>query len=270
MWLLTENAGGGSEQGRAHDPRLTDSAGQPWAGRSFDANTFSGDTGEAPERLIEALRRFRAADVGQPEVIEALRDARLLVPLVAHAGEMGEDAHGRLHDKTQELSLVTVSAPDGRLVLPAFTSTAAMARWNPLARPIPTPARRAALAAASEDTPLMVLDPTSDTEFAVRRPMLRAIAEGSAWLHPAEDPDVATRFVASVTDERAVRSLGLADGDPNAKLAGPQLRVELALEPGLDQQSLGELLSRLQARWQQDELLAERVDSLGVRLVTAG
>ena len=252
-----------------HDARRTDSAGNPWAGRAFDANSFAGDAGEAPERLLDALRRFRQRELGQNDVLEAVREVRLLVPLVAHAGEHGVNEHGRRIDKTQELSLVTVSAPDGRLVLPVFTSTAAMSRWNPAARPIPATARRAALAASAEDTPLMVLDPTSDTEFVFRRPMLRAIAEGEPWIHPAIDVEMQRRFDRSREGVDVVLAFRLHDGDPTARLAGPQLIIELILRPGLDKEELAMILAQLQERWRTDELIAERVDSLGVRLTSA-
>jgi hypothetical protein len=207
--------------------------------------------------------------VGQRDVLEAVRDARLLVPLVAHAGETGFDEHGRLHDKTQELSLVTVTSPDGRRVQPAFTSTEAMAAWNKDARPIPTAARRVALAAAAEDTPLVVLDPTSDTEFAFRHPMIRAIAEGSAWSPAVEDAELTAEFVAAVRDEIVVRGLRLEAGDPDARLAGPDVVVVLSLEAGLAKEQLDALLARIQSRWQASALIAERVDALGVRLVAA-
>ncbi|MEA9985300.1 SseB family protein, partial [Subtercola sp. RTI3] len=187
-----------------------DSAGQPWAGRHFDTNSFAGDDGRAPEQLIEALTLFRAGEASQADVLDAVRDARLLVPLVAHAGETDTDSHGRTIDKTQELSIVTVQAPDGRTALPAFTSTAAMAAWNPKARPIPTAARRVALAAAGESTDLMILDPTSATEFAVRRPALWALAQGTEWHVPFDDPAVVAEFAASVAGESAVASLALS------------------------------------------------------------
>jgi hypothetical protein len=212
------------------------------------------------------VRRFREGSLAQADVVEAVRDVRLLVPLVARVGELGVDEHGRRFDKTQELSLVTVAAPDGRRVLPVFTSTQAMSAWNPSARPIPAASRRAALAAAGEDTPLMVLDATSDTEFVFRRPMLRAIAEDSPWMHPADDPVVLESFARSVEPETSVLSVRLVDGDSTARLAGPQLIVELALVPGLTRSELDELLETVQRRWQSDETIAERVDSLGVRL----
>jgi hypothetical protein len=265
-WRLTEHAEGHPH----HDARTTDSAGQPWAGRSFDANFFAGDSGDAPERLIEALRRFRASELEQADVLEAVREVRLLVPLVAHAGETGVDEHGRRFDKTQELSLVTVSAPDGRRVLPVFTSTEAMAAWNPAARPIPASARRAALAAAGEDTPLMVLDATSSTEFVFRRPMLRAIAEGAPWVHPQRDQRIVSDFDRSISAMPAVRTVRILDGDPDARLSGPQVVVELGLVPHLTQGQLDEVLAGLQQRWQSSEAIADGVDSLGVRLVEAG
>lgn len=199
-------------------------------------------------------------------MVEAVRDVRLLVPLVAHAGETGLDAHGRRFDKTQELSLVTVSAPDGRRVLPVFTSTEAMSAWNPGARPIPASARRAALAAAGEDTPLMVLDPTSDTEFVFRRPMLRAIAEAAPWVHPSVDPRIGAEFERSIAAQRRVRTLRLRDGDPDARLSGPQLVVELGLEPGLTRDDLHVVLASLQQAWQESETIAVGVDSMTVRL----
>jgi hypothetical protein len=262
MWHLTDpHADGTSVPG--------DSAGQPWAGRHFDANHYSGDAGQAPERLIEALRRFRSSEVGQADVIDAVRDARLLVPLVAHAGETGVDEHGRLHDKTQELSLVTVTAPDGRKVQPAFTSTETMAAWNPKARPIPADARRVALAAAGEGTPLLVLDPTSETEFAFRASALRAVAEGTPWLAPGDDDVLAAAFLAGLEGETLVRRMRLEAGDPTARLVGPEVIVVLGLAPGLGQGELNALVQRAQARWQSSALIAERVDSLGVRLVPA-
>src|SRR5690606_14137168 len=97
-------------------------------------------------------------------VVDAFRNARLLIPLVAEAGDEGVNDRGVRVDKTQELSIVTVGGPDGRAVLPVFSSVATMAAWNDAARPVPADGRRVALAAASEGTDLVVIDPTSRTE----------------------------------------------------------------------------------------------------------
>ncbi|MFB2582075.1 SseB family protein [Herbiconiux sp. P15] len=218
--------------------------------------------------MLDALSRFHAADAGPETVVDALRGVRLLVPLVAHAGEEGVTDAGLRVDKTQELSLVTVSGPGGRTVLPAFTSVTAMSAWNPTARPIPVDARRAALAAASEGTELIVLDPGSPTEFALRRPAVWALAQGEPWIPAPRDPDVIDAFEFAARDEPAVAGIRLVDGDPEARLQGHEVIAVLALVPGLDQQSLDTLMARLQHQWAADPLIASRVDSLAIRLTT--
>ncbi|MFB2586114.1 SseB family protein [Herbiconiux liukaitaii] len=244
----------------------TDSAGQPWKGRTFESHASETDDGSAPQVVLDALSRFHAADAGPETVVDALRGVRLLVPLVAHAGEEGVTDAGLRVDKTQELSLVTVSGPGGRTVLPAFTSVTAMSAWNPKARPIPVDARRAALAAASEGTELIVLDPGSPTEFALRRPAVWALAQGEPWIPAPDDPDVAEAFEVSIRSEPAVAGIRAVAGDPQARLRGPELLVVLALVPGLDKETLDQLVQRLQARWAESAVIAERVDSLGVRV----
>jgi len=251
----------------AHTPGgHADSAGVPWEGRAFHENPAADDDGAADSRLIEAVRRFRAREVGAPEVVEAMRAARLLVPLVAVAGDHGVGPHGQTVDKTQELSLVTLEGPDGRSVLPAFSSVETMRRWNAQARPIPAEAARIALAAASEGSDAIVLDAGSDTEFAVRRTAYLALATGAPWTPSYADAALLDAFLGSVAPEPAVHMLRLAAGDPDARLAGPELLVQLSLEPGLDQEALNALLLRLQERWAVDELIADRVDSIALKL----
>ncbi len=241
-----------------------DSAGIPWEGRRFHDNPAAGDDGSAPERLVEAIRRLRADEVGIQDVVAVLHEERLLVPLVAEAGDEGIGPHGQKVDKTQELSIVTVQGPDGRAVLPAFSSVEAMRRWDAWARPIPIQASRIALAAASEGTPLVVVDPGSETQLVVRRPALAALATGQAWTPSFEDDEVAAAFGDSTAGERGVLAIGLAPGDPRALLAGPELVVVLQLaEQSPDDRQ--ELLTRLQERWAADRLIADRVDSIAVR-----
>jgi hypothetical protein len=255
MWPATR--GGGA----------SDSAGQPWSGRHFEANTNAGDDGSAPEHLVEAIRRFRLRELGEADVVDALRSSRLLIPLVAHLGADGLTDHG--HEKSQELSIVTVVGPDGRTVLPAFTSVAAMSAWNPRARPIPAEATRVALAAAHEQTDLVVIDATSATEFAIRRPALWALANDQPWTPSYLDEAVLDAIAAAAVGEPAARSVALAPGDPDARLASAELVVQLSLAPGLAEAELAALLATLQQRWAESPVIAERVDSMRVQLLTA-
>jgi hypothetical protein len=249
---------------------LTDSAGTPWAGRHFEEREPSSDDGSAPEVLAQALAGFLAGETGEAAVVDAARECRLLVPLIANLGASGVSEHGGLFDKRAELSIVTVAGPDGRDVLPVFTAVDAMQRWNPKARPVPAEGIRVAVAAASEHTDLVVIDPTSPTEFAIRRPALWAMAQSLPWTPSYLDPEVLAAFVASAQPEPAVLAVQIAPGDPTARLTGPELAVHLVLTDGLAPSQLDAVLTRLQQRWSMSEVIADRVDSLGVHLSPAG
>lgn len=246
-----------------------DSAGVPFEGRVFHANEAAADDGSADPRIVEAVRRFRAREVEVAEVLAVLSAVRLLVPLLTERGDEGVGAHGQIVDKTQELALVTVAGPDGRAVLPVFTSVDAMRTWDPVARPIPVAATRAALAAAADELGAIVVDPGSEGEFVVRRTAFQAVATEAPFAPGHADERVLAEFVASTAGESAVRGVRLASGDPEARFAGPELLVHLTLEPGLDREALDALLARLGEAWAASELIADRVDSIGLRLESA-
>lgn len=248
---------------------MSDSAGVPWAGRRFEPNPAAGDDGTADPRLIDAITRFRAGQASEAEVVDAVRECRLLVPLVAELGDEGTTEHGLIVDKSQELSIVTVAGPDGRPVLPAFSSVDAMTHWNSKARPVPVAGTRVALAAAGEGTDLVVLDPTSDTEFVIRRPALWAIAQSERWVACHLDPQVLAAFREAAASEPSVLGVSLASADPTARLVGPELAVRLTLIDGLGRAELDAVMARLAERWSESELISARVDSLKVQLVSS-
>jgi hypothetical protein len=250
------------------DP-AADSAGQPWAGRSFQSNPHASDDGRMPPELAAALERFHAGDGGQADVVAAFGASRLLIPLLAELGDGGTEvgAHGHAVDKSQELSIVTVEGPDGRRVLPVFGSVEAMSRWNPVARPVPADGVRVALAAADDGTELVVLDPASPTEFVLRRPAVWAVAQQQPWRPAFESDAVRDAFERSIAGELAVVGVELEAGDPEARLRGPELVVRLRLVAGLTRAELDAVTARLARRWSEDDAIATGVDSLTVRLV---
>lgn len=258
-----------------------DSAGFPWAGRTFDHHetAFEGDDGETPEALAAAVRELRAASAGyresrdqssidrlasrRSELLVELSRSRVLVPLLAEAGDIGETPDGKIVEKTQELSIVTVEGPDGRRVMPVFTSTQAMRTWNPESRPIPVPAPQVAVAAAQEGTDLVIVDPgTPDTQFGVRRPELEAVALGSPSTPSWADPEVRQAFLTGAAGVEHVSALALLPGDPDGMLEAAETEVHVMIEPGLDRAQLSALVGQLQARWANDALIAQRVDSM--------
>ena len=252
-----------------------DSAGVPWEGRSFEENRHAGDDGSADPALAAALAAFAAGEGDAASVVDAYRSARLLIPLIAETGSHGQDAepelgpHGLPVDKTQELSIVTVAAPDGRAVLPVFTSVQTMSTWNARARPVPADGVRTALSAASDGTELIVIDPGSPTEFVLRRPAVWAIGQGERWEPAHVSPEVYAGLQESIGGELGVLDLSVADGDPTARLRGPELIVRLHLIDGLDRAELDAILQRLAARWAADDRVAVLVDSLSVKLTRA-
>ncbi|MFC9985260.1 SseB family protein [Microbacterium keratanolyticum] len=249
-----------------HGLNTGDSAGVPWEGRRFEENTRADDDGSADPALLDALIRFRAGEASETEVVDAFRSARVLIPLLAEKGDEGVGPTGLKVDKTQELSIVTVSAPDGRRVQPVFSSVESMSAWDALARPIPVEARRAALAASAEQTDLIVLDPGSATEFVVRRPAVWAVAQEEPWEPSPVSPAVFAALQESVATEMWVIDVAVVPGDPDARMHGPELIVVLELVDGLEREQLDAVLQRLATRWAADDRIAVLVDSLTVKL----
>jgi hypothetical protein len=257
----------GTDHPDPHGHHHGDSAGVPWEGRAFSPNPHSGDDGSADPALLAALTAFRAGTGSEASVVDAYRASRLLIPLLAEKGASGIGAHGLEVDKSQELSIVTVAAPDGRRVLPVFTSVQTLTAWDASARPVPADGVRTALAAAADDTDLIVIDPASETEFVLRRPAVWAIGQGQPWEPAFTSPEVFTALQASVGGELAVLDLAVQAGDPTGRLRGPELVVRLELVHGLDQIELDAVLQRLARRWAADDRIAVLVDSLTVKLV---
>lgn len=247
--------------------RFADSAGVPWDGRHFEANPWANDDGSADPALIAALAAFRTEEQTQEFVLAALQHSRLLVPLIANLGEAGEGAHGQKVDKSADLSIVSVASPDGQVALPVFSSVKAMAVWDPKARPVPIEAARVALAAASEGNGRIILDPGSETQFVVRKTAFRALAEGTVWIHPSRNPEVKAAFAAVIDAQPQIENFAVQDGDPQAKLQGPDVLVFLKLAPGIAKADLDQLLQRLAEGWAASELIAREVDSMGLKLV---
>lgn len=248
---------------------LTDSAGQPWQGRSFTDNRWSNDDGTAPAALARALAQFHAGTAPVSGVVEALRDTRLLIPLVAELGEAGVNDAGVTVDKHADLSIVTVRAPDGRGIVPMFTSVETMRTWNPEARPVPVGSRQAALAVVDEGSELIILDPGSETETAIRRPGVWAIARDTPYELPWQDERVLA--AASAVLDRVPQLLGVdvLPGDPTSRLAGPELVLLLHVPHDLDEQGAAAVAAQAQAVVQEQPALVEAVDTLAISLQRA-
>lgn len=259
-----------------------DSAGQSWSGRdlSGDGNplhNFDADDGSPDAGYLTALAALEAGTGTEAAVVAALATARVFVPIVATLGVEAESEHGLTADKEADMALVTLTAPDGRKALPAFTSVPALQQWHPQARPVAVYAARAALSAVSEEAQLMVVDPGADITFVVRRPAMWALAQQQAWTPSYADEEVAQAVSAAVEAESAVTGVQLVQGPGTATRsargtvvagggAGPELRMVLHLAPGLDAQAVQGIAGQLQQRLAANPLFVERVDSLELKI----
>lgn len=265
---------------------LTDSAGQAWAGRDLSGpdnplHAFDDDDGAADASLAAAVGRLRedAASPGPGErgVVEALAAARVFIPVVAELAQQAQGAAGLHADKEADMSLVVLTAPDGRKALPVFSSTAALSAWHPAARPVAAYAARAALAAAAEEAELMVLDPGAELTFVVRRPALWCLAQQRPWTPSYEDRAVAELVRDAAEQEVAVLSVALRPGGGILSRAadgsiasgggqGPELRMDLQLREGLTPQEVRTVVASVRTRLSGLAEFVERVDSLDIKL----
>ncbi len=213
-------------------------------------------------------------------MVASLATARVFVPILATLAEEGEGAGGLHSDKQADMALVTLKAPDGRTAMPVFTSAASLKAWHPEARPVAVYAARAALSAVAEGAELLVLDPGSTVTFVVRRPAVWALAQQRDWTPSYADPELARHLGESVVGFPAVRRVEIHPGGGVAAVAadgrqlpgggsGPELRVVLYLEDGLDAAGVQSIVSGLNSAWARNEIFAERVDSIEVKLQRA-
>jgi hypothetical protein len=179
---------------------------------------FSDDDGSADPRLTGALAAWAEDRAAVGPVLDALKGARLLVPVVAVLGEVEEDENGLRREKTSDMAVPTLKA-GSRTALPAFTSTAALARWDPEARPVAVPLHQALQAAAHEKADTVVLDLAGPVPFELTGSALLALAEGRTTTDPLADPAVVDAVRAVVADVRAVLRAYLGPGNADGTLA---------------------------------------------------
>lgn len=234
-----------------------DSSGQPFQGRELPSTGFDTDTGEADEGLVASL----TAD--DTTFMRALAAARLIVPVVATADGVEQAAATALTaEKSTEMAVVTLTAPDGERALPVFSGIAAMSQWNSDARPRPVSSAQAAQAAVAEGCDVLVLDLGSEHLRVIAPSMVWALATVRVWLPAYEDTFVQDAITRAGRDEPAVDSIACEQDDEG------QLRVVLRLTPGLDSVTVQDLCARIGERIATDGETRARIDALSFRVTS--
>ncbi|MFD7943944.1 SseB family protein [Streptomyces sp. NPDC059744] len=188
------------------------------AQKNIPDSGYSDDDGTADPVLTAALAAWAGDRTAIGPVLEALKGARLLVPVVAVLGEVEEDETGLRREKTSDMAVPTLQAGDRR-ALPAFTSTASLALWDPQARPVAVPLHQALQAAAHEKADTVVLDLAGPVAFELTGSALLALAEGRTSADPLDDPAVTSAVREAVAAEPAVIRAHLVPGRDGGILA---------------------------------------------------
>ena len=226
------------------------------AGLNTGGRRPAGDDGTADPRLAAVLARYAAGQESERAMLTALAGTRLLVPLVERpAGQAGEHAadgdHGTDgcdHQLTREMAFPMLIGRDGRPALLAFTSLAALAGWQPQARPVPTPAGQV-WGSAVDSQCAVVIDVAGPVPVAVDGARLAALAAGEPPPDPHTDPDVRADVAAALAGAAALpgppgqpapagqagqegqAALAIAGADLAAGRDGTDLAVRLLLRP---------------------------------------
>jgi hypothetical protein len=186
---------------------------------------FSEDDGSADAALAAALAGYGEGRATDAEVVAALHGARLLVPVVAVLGEAETGPDGLRRDKSSDMAVPTIQAPDGRRALPAFSSTEALARWRPDARPVAVPLRQALQALAHEKADTLLIDLAGPVAYELTGAALRA----AGGTDPLDDPAVRDALRAAVAEEPGVVRAHLGPAQP-----GTDGTLGLVLAPDAD------------------------------------
>ena len=134
------------------------------------------DDGGAAPAVAAALASYQAGTADAADVLNALSGARLLVPVVALLTESQVGEHGLRQEKESEMALPKLVGQDGRQAVLAFTSTEALVRWRPDARPIQATALQVCHAAVQEQAAAVVVDVAGPVQFVIEGEVLAALA----------------------------------------------------------------------------------------------
>jgi len=259
--------------------QAADSAGIPFEGREFRDHPFQGDDGSTPENLGRSLDQFQSHLAGTDDdaladaatsLVESLSSDRVLVPLIAEAGDIGYTDDGRAVDKSQELSIVTVLGPHGENVGLMFSSVADMAAWRADARPIPVEPARVAAWALTENVSRVVINPGT-APVTLRRGVMWSMVSDTSYLAPWKTPEVVTAIEARdlCGEIEGLESVTVHAGWRLDQGAGPDVIARVWLWPGLERDYLDHITTSLAEYWAARPEPLALVDGIRLELAVA-
>jgi SseB protein N-terminal domain len=209
--------------------------------------SFADDDGAAPVQLLAALADYASGQTSGQQVLEALGESRVLVPVVALLEEVEIGDDGLPRDKQSAMATVLIEQPGGERALLAFTSLPSLTEWRADARPVPVMAAAAAQSALAEGASALLVDVAGPTPFVVTGPELVRLA---GQRHLPTDQTAADRT--SALSRELVRVVGRPDGLLDARLVdtllvdeGTSARLVVTVDPQLDPVAYESLLATI-------------------------
>ena len=211
--------------------------------------SFADDDGAAPVRLLAALAGYASGQTSGQQVLDALGESRVLVPVVALLDEVEIGEDGLPRDKQSTMATVLIEQPGGERALLAFTSLPSLTEWRSDARPVPVMAAAAAQSALAEGASALLVDVAGPTPFVVTGPELVSLA---GQRHLLTDHR-ATDYTGALSRE-LVRVVGRPDGLLDARLVdarlvdeGTSARLVVTVDPQLDPIAYQSLMATITA-----------------------
>ena len=136
---------------------------------------FADDDGSADPVIAGLSLRWAQGELDTDSLADALRQTRLLVPVVAHRDSSQQNDAELEVEKDSHMAMPLMVRADGQRGLLAFLSTDSLQRWDRTARAIPVWGLDAARAAQAEPAAL-VIDVMGPVRIALTEAALARVA----------------------------------------------------------------------------------------------
>ncbi|MEI6109810.1 MAG: SseB family protein [Actinomycetes bacterium] len=146
-----------------------------FSGAEIPEPDFKDDDGSPDPRLRSVLRNYAESATAQSarNLLDALMDARLLIPVVAELDEIEDGV-----EKDSHMASVEFHATDGRRALLAFSGTDSMLQWDPNARPVARVGYAVAQTTLEQELDALIVDVSGPVPTAIDGTLLALLAIG--------------------------------------------------------------------------------------------
>lgn len=150
-----------------------------FTGAQLPESDFAGDDGSPNPYIRVVLRNYAQSATAESarNLLDALLDARLLVPVVAELDSI-EVIDGVTAEKDSHMTSVEFHSVDGRRALLAFSGSDSLQAWDKSARPIPRIAYTVAQSAIEQGLDALIIDVGGPVPTAIDGTLLALLAIG--------------------------------------------------------------------------------------------